>query len=144
MSAHTPGRLNYAYDGKKVAAGGVRYCSLEAFTTPGEYTVIAKGVLSPDARRLAACWNALEGTLTEEIEGFMAQMAGVREHIGVVGRLHIERQDELAAARALLAEVLALDDAALTEIKSIGMTLGEMTSPTGITERIRTFLEPKS
>lgn len=95
-----------------------------------------------DARRLVACWNAFEDAATEHIEA-LSETGGVLKASQVMTCLLGDSERELVAALALLADVLAADEAALAELKSIGMTMREMTEATGITERVRTFLEPK-
>jgi len=140
MSAHTTGRLNYAYDGKNVAAGGVRYCSLKAYTVLGEYTVIAKNVLSHDARRLAACWNACEGMATEVIEAMPAPFSRLfsdefADFIGKAGQM----QADLRAIEANYEAALAL----LAEVYEEGnLDIGDQVSKE-LDNRIHSFLKMK-
>jgi hypothetical protein len=66
---YTQGRLNYAYMGKMVGGGGVRYCNLVVQPQPGVAITVASSALVPDARRLVACWNACEGLSQDALDG---------------------------------------------------------------------------
>lgn len=94
-AAYTLGRLNYAYVDKLYSAGGMRICNLVIeFMGSKDVNLIASCVLAPNARRMAACWNAFEGYPTEAIEKLPALKQFVRE-----------QDQKLATAHALLTEV---------------------------------------
>lgn len=99
---HTPGRL-------VVAGTRLREASKDAgIDCIATMQVSNQPNWDADARRLAACWNAFDGAETEAIEN-LADSGGVVEAangaVKVITRLAAART-ELAAARALLREVL--------------------------------------
>lgn len=64
-------------------------------------------VQKANARRLAACWNALEGVSTDDIEKFTLHMDGVRESVGRIGQMQAAMERQRDAALALLRELLS-------------------------------------
>lgn len=107
------------------------------------------GKREANARRLAACWNACEGVSTEDLEADHAHKGGpllnrkLREH-KLIAQAMVRYGEQLAAARALLAEILAGDDARIAALKSCGsLNLPDFdTSPAwAMTKRIRAFLK---
>lgn len=100
MSEHTKGRLKAVVDDLMLEKG--RYRMVHGVTACGS----SKGMLDErevklaNARRLAACWNAFENVRTELVELITMQVAcDSMEKLPAV-------QSELAAARALLREVV--------------------------------------
>lgn len=93
-----------------------------------------------NARRLVACWNACDGLSIADLEvapGYAASIAGFHEQHDLLmeARAEVMRQDkELAAARALLQEVLGIHDAAECHDHQ-GVFIDEFA------ERIRAFLK---
>lgn len=78
-----------------------------------------------NARRLAACWNACEGLETDDLE-----VVSIKRGIDL-------QKAELAAARALLAEVIKPHDDYVAAIKAAG----DMPVENPMAERIRAFLK---
>lgn len=99
---------------------------------------MVRGKYQDDAenrRRLAACWNFCLGVDTVGLEAIKGGMHGLL----VQGA---DEQEELAAARALLADILKADDEALAQMKELGIDLPfDEQQALGLTERIRTFLK---
>jgi hypothetical protein len=120
MSAHTEGRIE-------------AHGTLVAFSGKTSWIDIGGPSAEADARRLAACWNAFEGVETVAVEGFCAN-GGVPRLIAY-GATVPALQVELAAARALLAEVMTAEDR-----MERGEVLG-MDEVKSRYERIRTLLK---
>ena len=93
-----------------------------------------------NARRLVACWNALEGVPIDDIEQ-LADIGGVKgtflclEELRENGR---QSRASLAAAHTLLREILAADDASIVELEMMGIKTGGQVL--ALTERIRALL----
>ena len=83
-----------------------------------------------NARRLAACWNACEGLPTQDLEALSVPFS----ELSLGGLLSVRK--ELDAARALLSEILRLDEATSNN-GEFGSLVGNMS------DRIRAFLEAK-
>lgn len=88
----------------------------------------AHGTISneADARRLAACWNACEGMPVEHIEALAV--------VGTMGNLYTHARDQLAAARALLAGILAEAEGWHDECRGTPLD-------SGIADEVRAFLK---
>ena len=135
MTAHTPGRL---VEGKfGVLRGGpeLEYVNGSAQSQIAMVTGSADGEQQANTRRLAACWNSFVGINTEDVEamGGVARFKG--EPVGELATVRAEleaanmriaeleagcrvaldagdvMQEEFAGARALLADVVAVDAA---------------------------------
>lgn len=92
MSAHTPGRLVVtAINDDFVIGNGLP-------AGEGRYAV-AVARREPDARRLAACWNACEGIESHDLE--LAGVVPTGEHMDVLHQRHTA-QAERDSARAEL------------------------------------------
>jgi hypothetical protein len=125
-----------------------------------------------DARRLAACWNALVGVPTDEIEAMggvvlfkgkplnelanlraerdqlRAEIAAADAAIGIAKGFHVETERELGTALALLREVLDAHKsgsiAMMSSDPESGMPIAETSySFDGVLDRIRALLEHK-
>lgn len=141
---HTQGRLNYGYRGKEHDGHGARYCNI--FTAPTIESMkrvnLACRVLEPDARRLAACWNACEGLTTDALEKLPVPFGEL-----LVGdyckseRALLKANEEFAAAIVLLRETLALDDEVLADMTVLGIADNLPANAVELTERIRAFLK---
>ncbi len=93
------------------------------------------GLFEPDARRLAACWNACDGSETEDLERLGA------DFIAPWIKMLDERDNavkELAAARALLQEVISN-----TIAHKSFLDADEGYDVDDWTDRVRSFLEGK-
>lgn len=128
-----------------------------------DYPIVTDLDDDEDARRLAACWNALDGLPTALLEKHGATRSGIykgtaeisdqlaaaqvritaletklQEQDAMLGRRPCQnnRCTNMAAARALLTE---FRDEADAWIKECGAT--EVTDPNQILERIRAFLK---
>lgn len=98
--------------GEAVSAGTVRRLVASQYLDDGRWGLVSgdneiivgvtRHLAKEDARRLAACWNALDGLPTELIEKQGATRSGIYKGVE-------EISDKLAAARSLLVEVLAGD-----------------------------------
>lgn len=108
MSEHTKGRLS------------VEYQNFEYHLETEDEATFAKGLSGANARRLAACWNALEYLSTDQIEAATAS----RDH-------------ELNVARALLREVRLLIDENAEECNARGLKAYEHP----IHDHIRNYLD---
>ncbi|UFW83910.1 hypothetical protein BjapCC829_28640 [Bradyrhizobium barranii] len=128
-SQHTQGRLNYAYPEKN---DGVIYFSLVVPYQPGQVVAVARSVLEPDARRLAACWNACEGLPTDRLESELIENT-LSCNAGEI----YELRAQLDAARAMLSAVMKKSDDDIAAIEKAG---GLVDAPP-LAERIRMFLK---
>jgi hypothetical protein len=118
MAQHTQGRLNYAYDGKDVAAGGVRYCWL--IPEPNGSSMaddVGYRIAEPNARRLAACWNFCLGVDTAGLEAIQGGIHGLL----VRGA---EEQEALAADRTALGDINAAFIRLRDELEKANANLG--------------------
>ena len=87
------------------------------------------GMREANAHRLVACWNALDGVSTADIVAFTTCMDEQRRfaaQVGKVGALYAERDAELAAAQALVAERDATVEKYRQHAKLIGATMTDM------------------
>lgn len=124
-----------------------------ALFVPGGDGIMAHVESDADARRLAACWNACEGSDVEDLERLGAdfikplidliderdQLKAQTEDLITVAAHQVQ---QLEAARALLREVLTADDEALAELAALGMPPEVDTAVRALTERIRAHLDP--
>lgn len=130
MSAHTEGRLTL---GKFASASGgpeIQYINGSAAQQVFHCQPMESADHAANARRLVACWNACDGVQTEGVEA-LAAVGGVAFADKLVKQVEVamtevvamaeedakaaaaERDQlraEMAAARALLDEVVNLDD----------------------------------
>ncbi len=135
MSAATTGRIE---------AGGDEVFHLRAEKQFTGEAIVAIGIDSQaDARRLAACWNAMEGMPIEYIEKFSAHYLELNLRVGEYAKQLIEARASwpaLVAARALLGDILKADDEALAELEALDMPPEIDGAVRAQTERIRAFL----
>lgn len=124
MSAHTEGRL--------IVNGTLIYFS----GTDGGFDLRDCPSPEENARRLAACWNMCDGIDLENIEQGMPLVERINVYAGQVAAF----DTELAAARALLTEILTADDEMIAELRADGIAL-DTDGGILLTERIRAFLK---
>lgn len=92
-AAHTEGR-------RSVVPGS--YGTSKLVLQLDQHLALAAHMREPDARRLAACWNALDGLPTALLEKHGATRSGIY-------RGTAEINDQLAAARALLTDLIDIE-----------------------------------
>lgn len=84
---------------------------------PGRYCVAALIRKEPDARRLAACWNAFDSSLpTDEIEN-----RNIAEQLHELASNNFELSEQLAAARALQAQLVEALKLAQKDMQQVGI-----------------------
>lgn len=145
--AHTQGRIEAFHNAGPVMQGYQQSSGLHG-TGDNRLKLIAgcfkdiggEEVAAANARRLAACWNFCEGVDTDVLETQASLMQRIDGYANSMAEMAVERDRavrELAAARALLAEILAADDEYIKELEESGFPQTEWT----MTNRIREFLK---
>lgn len=79
--------------------------------------------------------------LMEQLADANAQIANWEDGRSILVAAAVSQADHLREAHALLREILAADEAAISELKALGFSPDE-TDPLGITGRIRALLAP--
>ena len=104
MNEHTEGKIE-AYTEESFSG----WFALRQITDDGLNHEIGSGdggLFEPDARRLAAAWNACEGLTTENLESIVFVGETIRIRFDFINAELRQAQAELNAARALLREVV--------------------------------------